>query len=296
MYHVIDLEFLGENSTIAVFVVPTSDGPVLIESGPHLTFLHLETELLKLGYKTSDIKHVLLSHIHFDHAGAAWCFADHGATIYVHPAGAKHLASPEKLYASAKMIYGDEMEPLWGSMNAIPETQLYIPEHGESIAIGDKTFTAWYTPGHAIHHIAWQLDNTLFTGDVAGVKINSGVVMPPCPPPDINIEDWQASIELMRNLTVNQLVLTHFGQIEDKEAHLAALESELLAWAAWMKPQYEAGRKSEELIPEFQAFVADRLKGHGIQEIDIPKYEKANPAFMSVAGLLRYWHKKLQTK
>ena len=292
MYEIIDLSFLGEESTIAVFAIPSSDGLILVESGPHSTFPELVRRLKGMGYEPSDVRHVLLSHIHFDHAGAAWCFAELGANVYVHPAGAKHLAAPEKLYASASMIYGEQMEKLWGAMKPIAEGRIVIPQHGESIVIGEHHFTAWYTLGHAVHHIAWQLDKILFTGDVGGVKINSGVVMPPCPPPDINIEDWQQSIALMRNLDISELVLTHYGRITAVDAHLQALEQELIAWADWMKPQYLAGKKADEIIPEFEAFVAERLKNRGIMDADIPRYEKANPAFISVAGLLRYWHKK----
>ncbi len=293
MYHILDLQFLNEKDTIASFIVETNEGLVLIEAGPHSTLPQLEKALQQLDYQLDDIKHVLLSHIHFDHAGAAWCFAERGATVYVHPAGARHLAAPEKLYNSAKMIYGDKMESLWGLMQAIPEAQLYTPAHGEVISIGNQTFIAWHTPGHAVHHIAWQLGDTLFTGDVAGVKIESGVVMPPCPPPDINIEDWQNSINLMRNLDIKELVLTHFGKISDVQGHLNALEAELLAWANWIKPRFDAGEKAETIIPDFKFFVANRLKISGIQESDLPKYEKANPAFMSVAGLMRYWAKKV---
>jgi glyoxylase-like metal-dependent hydrolase (beta-lactamase superfamily II) len=293
MYKILDLAFLNTQDTIAAFVVETSAGPVLIESGPHSTFDSLTKGLRSIGYEIEDIKHVLLSHIHFDHAGAAWCFANHGATIYVHPFGAKHIASPEKLYNSAKMIYGDKMEYLWGQMHPIAEAQIHAPTHGETITIGDKTFTAWHTPGHASHHIAWQMDDVLFAGDVAGVKIKGGVVVPPCPPPDINVEDWQASIALMKSLKINELVLTHFGSVTEVVNHLDALETMLLAWANWIKPHYEAGKKPAEIIPEFEMYVAELLKANGVSEQDIPKYAGANPAFMSVAGLMRYWHKKL---
>jgi glyoxylase-like metal-dependent hydrolase (beta-lactamase superfamily II) len=292
MYKIFDLQFLGEQDTIAAFVVETSAGAVLIESGPHSTFPQLTKALQSIGYQPSDIKHVLLSHIHFDHAGAAWCFAELGATIYVHPAGAKHLASPEKLYNSAKMIYGERMEALWGLMKPIPEAQIHAPKQGENIEIGDTIFTAWHTPGHASHHIAWQVEETLFTGDVAGVKIQSGNVMPPCPPPDIDIEAWQESIRLMKWLNVKELVLTHFGVITDVDEHLDALEAELLAWAEWIRPFYETNEPQENIIPLFQDFVAQRLAANGIAAEDIPKYEKANPAFMSVAGLIRYWKKR----
>ncbi len=292
MYHILDLSFLGNKDTIATFLVETSAGLALIESGPHSTFPVLEKALAAKGFVPSDIRHVFLTHIHFDHAGAAWCFAEHGATIYVHPAGAKHLASPKKLYNSAKMIYGEKMELLWGSMNPIPEAQIYSPAHGETVTIGDTVFQAWHTPGHAVHHIAWQVGDTLFAGDVAGVKIKGGVVVPPCPPPDINVEDWQNSIALMKSLAIKNLVLTHFGVETNPYEHLDALETMLLAWANWIQPHYLAGKKAEEIIPEFEKYVAQLLKENGVSEQDIPKYAGANPAFMSVAGLMRYWHKK----
>ena len=168
--------------------------------------------------------------IHFDHAGAAWSFAEQGAKIYVHPKGLPHLAQPEKLYNSARMIYGDDMDRLWGEMRPIPESQLYAPENGEIIEAIGLRFTAWYTPGHAVHHIAWEVSSStepqervLFTGDVAGVRMGGGPVMPPCPPPDIQVEDWLASIQLMRDLPSERFFLTHFGEIGDKNSHLDAV-------------------------------------------------------------------------
>ncbi|MBL7828775.1 MAG: MBL fold metallo-hydrolase [Saprospiraceae bacterium] len=293
----LDLKFLGLEHSIAVFVVQTAEGPVLVECGPASTLPHLELELSSINIKTTDIRHVFLSHIHFDHAGAAWAFAAAGAQIHVHPKGLPHLAAPEKLYNSARMIYGEEMDRLWGEMQPIAESQLHAPEHGEIVRIGGIDFQAWYTPGHAVHHIAWEVtgaqnQSVLFTGDVAGVKIGGGPVMPPCPPPDIHIEDWQTSIQLMRNLKTNRLFLTHYGEINDKEAHLDALEQRLLDWAAWMKPYFENETPAAEIVPLFQNYVQEYLKSEGVPASDLERYEAANPAFMSVAGLLRYWKKK----
>jgi glyoxylase-like metal-dependent hydrolase (beta-lactamase superfamily II) len=256
----------------------------------------LEQAIAAKGWKISDFQHVFLSHIHFDHAGAAWAFAEQGATIYVHPKGLPHLAAPEKLYNSARMIYGDHMDRLWGPMRPIATTQLLAPEHAHVIETLGLRFTAWHTPGHAVHHIAWEVNDgttsAIFTGDVAGVKIGSGPVMPPCPPPDIDIEAWQGSIDLLRQHPANTLYLTHFGIISDKIAHLDDLEHRLLSWANWMLPHFEAQTPSEEISPLFQAWVKSELESFGLDEIVSERYEAANPAFMSVAGLLRYWKKK----
>ncbi len=293
MIEILDLNFLGSKETIAAFLVPSSEGYLLFETGPYSTFETLKNELTKRGVALSDIKHVFLTHIHFDHAGAAWALAENGATIYVHPYGEKHLHQPEKLYNSAKRIYQDKMEYLWGRMEGIPSQQLKTVAHEEILTIGDVTLKALHTPGHAVHHIAWKIGNEIITGDVGGVKINDGVVVPPCPPPDINVEDWQNSIRILRDENATALYLTHFGRVSDIYAHLTQLEAQLLDWANWMKPYYEAQTDPATVTTKFQAYVKTQLINSGIQsELELEKYEKANPSWMSVSGLMRYWKKR----
>lgn len=155
--HTIDLQFMGVDRSIAAYAVEGSGGVVLIETGPYSTWEALQKGLIEHGFHIDQIQSVFLSHIHFDHAGAAWALAERGATIYVHPAGLPHLAAPEKLYNSARQIYGDQMELLWGKMEPIAEERLYAPQHGETIETCGLRLTAWYTPGHAVHHIAWEV-------------------------------------------------------------------------------------------------------------------------------------------
>lgn len=296
MIHHLDLGFMGLEHAIAAFVVDTNMGLALVECGPASTLNKLDEQLAQYGWTRADISHVFLSHIHFDHAGAAWAFAEKGAQIHVHPKGLPHLEAPEKLYNSARMIYGAAMDELWGPMNPIEAGRLHAPAHGESITLGKYKFIAHYTPGHAVHHIAWQAvsetSNVLFTGDVAGVMVDGGPVMPPCPPPDIQVEDWIESIQRIRNLDVQKLYLTHFGVVDEKDSHLDALQSRLLEWAAWMRPHFDAGTPANEIIPLFEAYVRKTLEQHALDEATIKRYEAANPAFMSVNGLLRYWKKK----
>jgi glyoxylase-like metal-dependent hydrolase (beta-lactamase superfamily II) len=291
MVDIIDHHFQLEG-TIASFLLKTQAGPVLIETGPHSTFETLKAGLAKHGFKPSDVKHVLLSHIHFDHAGAAWAFAKAGAQVYVHPVGYPHLQNPEKLYNSAKRIYGDAMESLWGLMEGIPVDQLHAVADKEVVEVGEMRFIAHHTPGHASHHIAWQCGDAIFTGDVAGCKIGEGPVVPPCPPPDINIEDWKDSIQTLRSLSPKTLYLTHYGPVTEIEPHLQALENMLDDWAGWMKIRWEKGLGVEEVTPEFKAYAAQQLREAGLNEHQIGQYEAANPAWMSVAGLLRYWKKR----
>lgn len=291
---IIDLHFQGIPNAIASYLVETSAGPILIETGPHSTLPHLEAALIKAGYGIEDIQHVFLTHIHLDHAGAAWAFAQKGASIYVHPAGLPHLENPKKLMASAARIYGDEMGRLWGQMQAIPIAQLKAVEHETIFQIGDTSLRALHTPGHAVHHIAWVLGEQIIAGDVAGVKIGSGPVVPPCPPPDINIEDWERSIKILLAEAPRQLLLTHFGVVDSVEEHLSALKTELHAWANWIKPHYLQGSDPGEITPAFQQFVQERLSRKGVDASGLQQYEAANPSWMSVAGLMRYWYKRNQ--
>jgi glyoxylase-like metal-dependent hydrolase (beta-lactamase superfamily II) len=290
--YTIDLCFLGKPETIAAFLIDTGKSLCLVESGPHSTWQNLVQGVEKLGFKIHDIEHVFLTHIHFDHAGAAWALSPK-AQIYVHPLGAKHLADPARLYNSAKQIYGDKMETLWGEMNNIAPDKISSVAHGEKIQVQEQIFTAWHTPGHAVHHIAWQLGNVLFCGDVAGVRIGNGIVVPPCPPPDIDLEAWLSSIELMRSLGVKKLYLTHFGEITRLKNHFSQLEKRLIRWANWIEKQFRTGASTAEITPKYQAFVKKELNRFGIVGIQYENYELANPSFMSVAGLVRYWQKKI---
>lgn len=295
MVHVLDLNFLGIDHAIASFLIETSQGPVLIETGPHSTFDSLEENVREKGFKLDEIKHVFLTHIHLDHAGAAWAMAEKGATIYLHPFGQKHMADPSKLMASAKMIYKEDMDRLWGRMKSIPEDQLRIVDHEETITIGDSSFTSLHTPGHARHHIAWMMGDILFSGDVAGVKIGDGPVVPPCPPPDINLEDWNQSIDLVLEKSPSKIYLTHFDAIENIDQHLSDLKVILNDWAYWIKEKWESGLSAEEITPEFSSYTADQLRQKGVDEHGVEQYEAANPSWMSVAGLIRYWKKKLES-
>jgi glyoxylase-like metal-dependent hydrolase (beta-lactamase superfamily II) len=292
----IDLHFQNEACTIAAFLIETGDSPILVETGPHSTFPNLKRGIEELGYQLSDIKDVFISHIHLDHAGASWCMAEAGAKIHLHPFGFRHMKDPSKLLASAKMIYQDEMDRLWGTLKPIPEDQLIIAEDGDIFKIGDVEIESVHTPGHAKHHIAWKMGPVLFTGDVAGVAIHKGPVIPPCPPPDIDIEAWQASLVKIKSLTdVETFYLTHFGIIEDPSEHLAKISDGLTKFANFLLPFAMKGIPPEDTVQPFSEFVINYLIGHGMDETDANLYEIANPSYMGAYGLMRYWKKQLDS-
>lgn len=291
--HTLDLNFLNTPETIAAFLIESSEGPILFECGPHSAIEGLKAEVKRVGYDLTDIRHLFLTHIHFDHAGAAWALAKNGTKVYVHPRGYKHLKDPSRLYSSAERIYGDQMEYLWGKMEGIEEEYLEEISDNEVYKIGEIGIKALHTPGHASHHIAFKVDDFAIVGDVGGCKIDGGPVVPPCPPPDINIEDWINSIDRLLSEELQAIYLTHFGVIENIESHMQALKDILWDWANFIKPHFEKQTSLEELTSIFAAYAKTQLESAGVKDASLlGKYEKANPAWMSVAGLMRYWTKK----
>lgn len=292
----LDTHFLAATSVIGSYLIASDEGLILIDTGPDTTFENLKSAIHGAGFDWKAVKHVLLTHIHFDHAGAAWEFAANNAKIYVHPIGLPHLENPGKLWNSAKRIYQEDMEKLWGRMKPIDKGLLVPVSDGEELKIGGLVFYVHYTPGHAIHHNAYQFGDIVFTGDVGGVKINGGPVNPPCPPPDINVETWKNSIQKIKDLNPKALYLAHFGRVEEVEKHFANLEAELDNWKNWIKPYYEQNINPEKLVPKFVEYTQNRLRKAGVSKENIQRYEKGNPSYMSVTGLMRYWKLKEQKR
>ncbi|KAB2825992.1 MAG: MBL fold metallo-hydrolase, partial [Candidatus Dadabacteria bacterium] len=265
--------------------------PVLIESGPDTTFHTLEKGLNGHGYSVEDIRNVFVTHIHLDHSGAAWRFADAGAKIYVHPFGAQHLADPAKLVASARRIYNEQMETLWGEIRPIARDNIHEIRDGEKIKIGSISIEAVETLGHASHHHSYLVDDLLFTGDAAGVRIDNGPVLPPTPPPDINVELWRESIRKVMSLKPQALYPTHFGKSGDVEDHLKQLEDRLLEVTAWAGERLKQGKTDEEMIIEMESMFREILVKAGADKQLIEAYELADPFWMNISGIVRYWKK-----
>ena len=292
MVKIIDIQFLGVKSAIACFLIKSSKGLIMIETGPSTSYKIISQELNNLGYNIKNVKHVFVTHIHLDHSGGAWRFAENGAKIYVHPYGARHLENPQKLIESATKIYGDKMDFLWGKIKKINKKKIQTVKHKEKIIIGDTIIESLHTPGHAKHHIAWKINDEIFAGDVAGAKIFDGPVLPACPPPEINLEKWENSIDIIIKENPKCLYLTHFGKTKDVDNHLKDLKKILWDWANWIKKNNNKFDDIDTLTKEFKNYVNDFLKSLNLSENLINQYYAANPPYMSVSGLLRYWNKK----
>lgn len=292
MIHVLDTRFQARPNIIAATALETNGGLALFDTGPESTFDNLSEELEKIGASPRDVRHVFLSHIHLDHAGAAWRFAETGATVYVHPRGAPHLLDPTKLISSATRIYGEQMKPLWGDLKAISPERLRVLQDGDSVEVSPFQFRAHATPGHATHHHVYTWDDHLFGGDVSGVRIGNGPPVPPFVPPELQIEDWLASLEKMRGLGSRQLYLPHFGHVAGPlEKHFDALEKRIRAWKDWFRDLIRAGAGEPELRDKFATQLARELSEEGATRQEVDDYELADPSFMAVSAATRYWQK-----
>jgi glyoxylase-like metal-dependent hydrolase (beta-lactamase superfamily II) len=298
----LDLHFQDRPSTIASYLLPHDDGATLIETGPGSTAAMLQARLAEQGLTPNDISEVLLTHIHLDHAGAAgWLASDHGATVYVHEIGASHLADPDRLLKSAKRIYGDEMDELWGEMRPVPEDQLVSLSDGDALGLGDLSGEALDTPGHATHHLAYVIGDVCFTGDVGGVRLpGESYVELPLAPPEIDLDAWRDSLTHLRDAVqrhdVTHLAPTHFGVYDDVAAHLDRLESAIERADAWSKETLPDVADEDDALREATvSWMREQAADEGVDDATWELYELANPSWMAALGLRRYWKSNLQS-
>ncbi len=287
---VMDLGFFGPQ-TIASFLIETGEGPILIETGPDTVYRSLTETLRRYGYVEKDVRGVFVSHIHLDHAGAAWHLAEAGATVFVNSNGARHLADPSRLLASAKQIYQDDMDRLWGQFKPLPQDRIHPTSDREIIEIGGIRVQVLATPGHASHHNVYMIDGNMFTGDIGGIRIMGGPVFAPTPPPDINVETWQASLRIIRDAGPSALYLTHFGVYRDVNEHLRRLEDMLLQWTDWIGTRLRHGKQDEEIVKEFIPYFRGLILSASSDRELLDLYDLADPAYMNALGLIRYWKK-----
>ncbi|CUS06296.1 Metallo-beta-lactamase [Candidatus Promineifilum breve] len=296
--HILDTHFQGMPQVTAVYLLIGPDGPVLVESGPGSTLPAVLDALAGHGFAPADVRAVLLTHIHLDHAGAAGWWAQQGAQLYVHHVGAPHLIDPTKLLASATRIYGDNMGPLWGEMVAAPAERVTAVYDGDTIAAGGLTFTAVDTPGHAYHHHAYRLSDghggaILFTGDAAGVSLpHIGVVDLPAPPPEFHLETWLGTLARLEQVDAHTFYPTHYGPVTDVHGHLTALRTVMIDAVAFVAERAHAGAEREQLLADYIGWNRERAAALHLSPTIIRSYELANPLFMSVDGILRYLRKR----
>ena len=288
----IDLNFQNKTQALASYLIRQHDSLVLIESGPGSTLPALEAGLAKEGLSPRDITHVLLTHIHLDHAGAAGWLAQQGAQIFVHPIGAPHLLNPEKLIASATRIYGDRMQTLWGEILPVEQKQLAVPQDAEEIVIGKLRFLPINTPGHAEHHYSYLFEDLCFSGDIGGVRIPGySYLRAPMPPPELHFGKWRESITRLRSLNFSRIAPTHFGIFDDADWQLNELQKSLDETEKWLEEIMPCNPTIDELREKFSAWMQEQSREKKLSDDVIQAYTLANPLGMGADGLIRYWKK-----
>jgi glyoxylase-like metal-dependent hydrolase (beta-lactamase superfamily II) len=271
----IDLHHQGHERTVASYLLDCDDGPALFDCGPTTTIPALKNGLEQHGLKLTDVRHLLLSHIHLDHAGAAGVLVREHPQLQVHVSeiGAPHLVAPERLERSARRLYGDTFDTLWGELAPVPQANVHI--------VGDHVLglACFPTRGHASHHVSYlDRDGTLYAGDAAGVRIQPGrAVMPPTPPPEFDLESWQRTIEDLERRAPERLALIHFGVADDPQRHLAELRLELYDWADFVR----GGASQDEFVAYVRAELAD--SGEHLED-----WDTAMPLWQSYQGLKRW--------
>jgi glyoxylase-like metal-dependent hydrolase (beta-lactamase superfamily II) len=269
----IDLLHLGRARVIGAWLV----GDVVVDPGPSSCLDRLLPALERHPPRV-----LALTHIHLDHAGASGTllrrFPD--AELWVHERGAPHMIDPGRLLDSAKRLYGEDMQRLWGEVLPVPAERVRILTGGESLG----PFQVAYTPGHASHHVSYlhEPSGRAFTGDLTGVRIGEGPVLAPTPPPDIDLEAWRASLDLIAGWSPRTLAVTHFGDYDDVQDHLAALREQLERIEAMARELDEA---------TFAAAVRTGIGGATTSDT-AAAYEQAMPPGQSFQGLARYLRKR----
>ena len=290
-----DLQFQGQPRIIAIGVLQGPDGIALVDPGPSTTLPVLRRELAALGASVQDISALLVTHIHLDHSGVAGTLVREHPRIkvYVHQVGASHLVDPSKLVASAGRLYGDDMERLWGEVAPVAASAIVPLSGGERIAVGGRQWDVAYTPGHASHHVSFFSADTgiAFVGDTAGVRVTpDGFVLPPTPPPDIDIALWMASLSTIEGWHPQSLFLTHFGPSASVSAHLAELREHLQLMERVAREAMAGGSEDGReawFIEQIQREMRRRMS-----EADLRSYEMAGRFDLNWRGIARYVMKR----
>jgi len=287
----IDTEYCDTPGAVGAYLL-LGERPALIEVGPASTVDTLLAGVRAAGVEPDHLRAVAVTHIHLDHAGATGTLAHRlpHLEVYVHHVGAPHLVDPSRLLASAARLYGDALAPLFGEVLAVPADRVHALHDGAEVHLGGRRLIALDTPGHARHHHAYfdAASGDLFTGDAAGVALpGSRYVRPPTPPPELDVEAWEATLARLRALRAHRLLLTHFGPHTWVNELLDQLGEHLRAAVALVRAAVDAGERDEQISERLRAMVDAALAatdGPGA----VGRYEVIMATEQSARGLIRY--------
>jgi glyoxylase-like metal-dependent hydrolase (beta-lactamase superfamily II) len=295
----VDTLMTGEPDLNAVYVLE-GDEPALIETGPGADLPLVLEALDRIGVGTNDLAHVLVTHIHLDHAGGAGALAARfpRATVWAHERGAPHLADPTRLVASTARTYGDErMRAFFGDTVAVPADRLRSMEDGDTIVLGGRLLDVVHTPGHASHHVALhdRRSGALFTGEAIGSHLPWGPAFRPAlPPPEVDVDAALSSIERIRSRRAPALMTSHFGPVPDPEEACDAAARHISSWAGAVRAALERDPRAgtDEVAAELRSLAAIEFESETGRPIDLARYDAIGSISMNAAGLSRYWRKR----
>lgn len=293
----VDLHFLGRPEIIATAILHGTSGVALIDPGPATTLGNLTAALEKKGIRFGDVRQILVTHIHLDHSGSVGTILEKHPHIevVVHGRGAPHLADPSKLLASAGRLYAQDMDRFWGEVKPVAAKHLHAVDGGETLAIVGREVKVEYTPGHASHHVSYldTASRVAFVGDTAGIRRGSGsYVMPPTPPPDIDLEIWRVSEQKILAWDPDTMFLTHFGPYHGARQHFQAMFENIDVWSGIVRRLLaDAALSDDDRQKRFteESFLDLRRRVGESEGLD---YTKAGGLNYSWQGLARYWRKK----
>jgi glyoxylase-like metal-dependent hydrolase (beta-lactamase superfamily II) len=290
--------FQGENEIVGSYLIAGANELAIVDPGPGSVIDSLLGSICELGFEPENVTHILATHVHLDHAGAIGSLVKlmSKAQVYVHGMGAPHLLDTTKVVASASRIFGDRMKTLWGKIEPTPADRLRVIGNGDILNIAGRRLEVHYAPGHAIHHVIFfdAHSGELFAGDAAGVRL-PGVdyVRPPTPPPDLDLEAWSNTIDLLKRLRPDVLYIGHFGAIKAIVPQLDRLREKLYTWGDFVLSAMRDGKTEAEIIAMLIEHAKPELLRAAADNTNVlPRYEIATNYPMTVQGYMRYWKKK----
>jgi glyoxylase-like metal-dependent hydrolase (beta-lactamase superfamily II) len=295
----IDTMMTGRAVVTSAYLIH-ADEPALVETGPTTSAEAVLAGLSSLGMGAEDLAHVVVTHIHLDHAGGLGRIAAAfpRATVWVHRLGAPHVADPSKLVASAARVYGEErMTAMFGPVEPTPAERIRPVDEGETIPLGDRALEVMYTPGHASHHVSLVESGSgaVFTGDALGVHLpDVRVLQPATPPPDIDVEAGVQSIERIRERAESLLLFSHFGPVSEVDELCGIAAARLVRWSGIVREALSETDDLDRIAELLRTRTADEFEGAGAPREDIDRFEVLADMRSNAAGLVRYWRKRTE--
>ena len=295
----VDTVMATQRELNAVYLVEAAE-PALIEAGPGADHDRIVAALDRLGVDARTLAHIVVTHIHMDHAGGVGALLEAypRATVSVHEVGARHLVDPGRLIASTARTYGaDRMGAFYGTMIPSPPERVRSVTAGERIGLGDRSLTVVHTPGHAAHHIALHDDHSgaMWTGEAIGSYLPwADCYRPALPPPEVDVERALASIAAMRARRPTALLTSHYGRVPDPTEAFDRADDRIRAWCRTVESALEDQPEAtdEDLRARLEHLAREEFQADAHRPIDLERYDALGSIKMNAQGLARYWRKR----